>query len=102
MHRVAVGADTCAEGDRRDDALSVLLQKTGKKIEALKINAQGVRREQHPTSFESITLDVRIKSPGITAEDVKKAADISEASVCPVWAMIKGNVEVKTNITVED
>ena len=83
-------------------ALSALLRKTGKGITALSIEAEGVRREQHPTSFESITLDIRVTSPDVTEADVKKAVDISEASICPVWAMIKGNVEVRTNITVEN
>ncbi len=82
-------------------ALSVLLRKAGKTLGALTIDAEGVRREQHPTSFEKITLSVRVKSEDITEADVKKAVDISEASVCPVWAMIKGNVEVETRITVE-
>lgn len=82
-------------------ALSVLLRKTGKTIEALTVNASGVRREQHPTSFENITLDIRVKSGDITEADVKKAVDISEASICPVWAMIKGNVAVETKISVE-
>jgi putative redox protein len=82
-------------------ALSVLLRKTGKTIDALTVSAEGIRREQHPTSFEKITLRVRLRSKDITEAEVKKAVDISEASVCPVWAMIKGNVEVKTQITVE-
>lgn len=82
-------------------ALSVLLRKTGKTIDALTVGAEGARREQHPTSFEKIKLYVSIKSKDITEADVKKAIDISEASVCPVWAMIKGNVEVETQITVE-
>lgn len=83
-------------------ALSALLRKTGKNIEALSISAEGVRREQHPTSFESITLDIRVKSQDITEEDVKKAVELSETTICPVWAMIKGNVEVRTLITVEN
>lgn len=83
-------------------ALSALLRKTGKTIDELSISTEGVRREQHPTSFESITLGIVLKSKDITEADVKKAVDISEASVCPVWAMIKGNVEVKTNIAVEN
>ena len=82
-------------------ALSVMLRKTGKTIDALSIDAEGIRREQHPTSFEKITLSVRVRSKDITEADVKKAVDISEASVCPVWAMIKGNVEVGTRISVE-
>lgn len=82
-------------------ALSVLLRKTGKTIDSLSVNAEGVRREQHPTSFEKITLFIRVRSKDITEADVKKAVDISEASVCPVWAMIKGNVKVETNIIAE-
>lgn len=79
----------------------MLLRKTGKAIDALTVSAEGIRREQHPTSFEKITLLVSIKSKDITEADVKKAVDISEASICPIWAMIKGNAEVETRITVE-
>lgn len=91
-----ISLSTCLGG-----ALSVLLRKTGKTIEALDIAAKGVRREQHPTSFEHITLTIRIKAPQITEAEVNKALALSEASICPVWAMIKGNVEVETQITLE-
>lgn len=82
-------------------AVLIVLRKMHKDIQYYEVKASGVRRENHPTCFETVTLDFKIKSPDITKEDVDKALKLSEASICPVWAMIKGNVTVKTNIVIE-
>ena len=72
----------------------LLLRKMHKTITAFSVTASGVRRAQHPTGFERITLDMVLHSPDVTDSDIQQALQLSEASICPVWAMIKGNVEV--------
>ena len=79
-------------------ATSVLavLRKMRKNVAALRVNAKGIRRDQHPTCFQKISLEFVIDSPDVAAADLQRAIQISEESLCPVWAMIKNNVEVVT------
>ena len=73
-----------------------ILRKMRKTVSGLKVNAQGVRREQHPTSFQKISLQFIINSGDVGESDLQKAIQLSEESFCPVWAMLKNNVEIVT------
>jgi putative redox protein len=77
-------------------AIVYLLRKMGKEISGLKVNAKGVRRDQPPIKFEKIFLEFMVNSKDTKDEDMQKAIQLAEGSVCPVWQMVKGNVEVKT------
>lgn len=72
----------------------LLLRKMQKTVTGCRIEAHGVRRAEHPTCFERIAVEIILTSPDATDADVQRAVQVSEASLCPVWAMIKGNVEV--------
>lgn len=74
--------------------IGMLLRKSGKTVSTIKVNVKGTRREQHPTSFQSILLEFIITSADVNNEDVQKAIRLAEESVCPVWAMVKGNAEI--------
>lgn len=80
-------------------AMVVLIRKTRKSIESFSVSAEGVRRETHPTCFEKITLKIRVKSPDATKQDIEKVLQTAEP-ICPMLAMIKGNVEVITEVEV--
>jgi putative redox protein len=71
-----------------------LLRKMGKHVSGFKVYAKGLRRDQHPTSFNKIFLEFILNSRDAEDTDVQKAVQLSEESICPVWAMIKGNVEI--------
>lgn len=58
------------------------------------IGATGIRNEDHPTGFNQIMVDFTITSPDVTASDMEKVIKLAEDKYCPVWAMLKGNVEV--------
>ena len=73
-----------------------LLRKMKKNITGFKVNAKGIRREIHPLSFEKINLEFIINSGDTTETDVNKAIQLSEETYCPVWAMLKNNVEINT------
>lgn len=77
--------------------IGYLLRKMGKNISGIHVKAKGIRREQHPTSFQKIFLEFTVNSMDAKDADLKKAINLAEESVCPVWAMVKGNVEVKTD-----
>ncbi len=81
-------------------SILLLLQKMNKSIIGLDIIASGVRKDEHPTAFESITILLHLKSKNITTTDLDNVIKLSEEKYCPVWAMLMGNVEmeVKYNI----
>lgn len=78
-------------------AVAVLLRKMGKAVEGLTIRATGQRQETLPMAFSTIDILFTIKAPDATDEDVRKVLNLAETSMCPVWAMIRGNVEINVS-----
>ncbi len=76
--------------------LGLLLRKAGKTVTGISVTAKGVRREHHPTSFTTIHLEFIVTSADVTDDDMRKSIKLAEESVCPVWAMVKGNAEITT------
>lgn len=76
------------------------LRRTGKTINGLEAKSKGIRNAEHPTCFSEIYIDIKIKSPDVSKEDINKVIKLSEEKYCPVWAMIKNNVEVKINTSI--
>ena len=77
-------------------AIAYLLRKMGKSISGLKVNAKGIRRDQPPIKFERVSLEFILNSKDTKDADIQKAIQLAEDSVCPVWQMVKNNVEVTT------
>jgi putative redox protein len=75
-------------------AIVYLLGKMGKTVSGLEVKAKGVRREQPPIKFEKIFIEFILNSNDTKDADIQKAIQLAEQSVCPVWQMIKDNVEV--------
>ncbi len=80
---------TCAGG-----VITPMLKKMGKQVHDLQIVVKGKRREEHPLCFKEIKLIISVTSVDITEEDLRKVLNFAEEKICPVWAMIKGNVNV--------
>jgi putative redox protein len=76
--------------------IGFLLRKMGKTVSAIRVNVKGTRRGQHPMSFQKILLDFTVNSSDVKEADIQKAIKLAEESVCPVWAMVKGNAEITT------
>jgi putative redox protein len=76
------------------------LRKMKKTITGCEILSSGIRKEDHPTGFKTITMEIHLKSADTTAEELTRVIKLSEETYCPVWAMLKGNVkiEIKYNI----
>ena len=72
-----------------------------KTIESCIINSNGIRKEEHPTGFKEISLNIEIKSSDITDEDMKKVIFLTEDKYCPVYSMLKGNVDIEINFKIE-
>jgi putative redox protein len=75
-------------------AIVFLLRKMGKTVSGLEVNAKGIRRQQPPLKFEKIFLEFTLTSKDTKEADLQKAIRLAEQSVCPVWQMIRNNVEV--------
>lgn len=81
-------------------AVLTFLRKMQKTIAACEISAKGTRREEHPTCFKNISLFITVSSPDTTSEDLNKVLKLSEETYCPVWAMLRGNVDVIVTHTI--
>jgi putative redox protein len=75
-------------------AVLTFLRRMKKTITGFEIVSKGIRREEHPTGFRTIHLEINLKSPDVTDNDLDKVIKLAEEAYCPVWSMIKGNVEI--------
>jgi len=75
-----------------------LLRKMRKTITSFEIHSRGIRKQDHPTAFKTVILDIRLISPDASAGDIRKVIQLSEETYCPVLAMLKGNVEIIINL----
>lgn len=85
---------TCAGG-----ALVVLLRKGKFAASGLRVSARGIRQDQHPTVFTEIALEFEVRGAELRSEDMTRVLQQAEA-ICPVWAMLKGNVRIESTIRV--
>jgi putative redox protein len=83
-------------------AVLVFLRKMQKSISEFEITANGIRNEEHPTGFKSILMDIHLKSNDVNEGDLNKVVALAEDKYCPVWAMIKGNVQVSVRYTINN
>lgn len=79
--------------------LALLRGKMKRTVPEITACTKGTVKEEHPKAISHIQLELAITSADATEEDVKRALAASEEKLCPVWAMIKGNVEVDVSFT---
>jgi putative redox protein len=82
-------------------AMLTFLRRMNKTIINFEIKAKGIRREEHPTGFKSIHLEISLTSPDVSNEDAQKVIGLAEDKFCPVWSMIKGNTTVETSVIIK-
>jgi putative redox protein len=82
-------------------SILTFLRRMKKTISGFRIHARGIRKEEHPTGFKTIFIEIALESPDVAQDDLDKVIKLSEDTYCPVWAMLKGNVsiEIKCSIT---
>jgi putative redox protein len=78
-------------------AVLIFLRKMKKTISGFEVQSKGIRRDEHPTCFKTIFLTINLKSADASENDLKKVLELSEEKYCPVWALLKGNVEIEVN-----
>ena len=78
-----------------------LLRKKRKTVVSFSMSARGFKREEHPAIFERVELQCDLVSPDATDEDMRRCIELTEEKYCPVWAMVKGNVEVECSFSIK-
>jgi len=81
-------------------AVLTFLRRMNVAIQSFEASAKGIRREEHPTGFKNITIEISVQSPNLTEEDMKKVIALAEDKYCPVYSMIKGNTEIRINFNI--
>lgn len=76
-------------------AMLTFLRRMNKSISEFEISSRGIRREEHPTGFKNIFLEVRVTSSDILEDDMRKVMSLAEEKYCPVLSMIKGNTVIE-------
>lgn len=73
-----------------------LLKRMGLEVKDLLVHAKGLKREIHPTVLTSIELDFEFSGGNVDGPSAERAIALSEERFCPVWAMLKPVVPIKT------
>ena len=82
-------------------SIAVLLRRDGQPVERVEVTARGQRRDEHPTVMTSIDLEFAVHG-AVDPARVEHAVKLSEATICPVWAMLKAGTPVTSSYTVVD
>jgi putative redox protein len=74
--------------------LRYLAGEHGLTISDISVDSRGTRRDHPPTGFGAIEFDIRVKSPDIDDETMKKLGGMAEKTYCPLTTMLKDDVAV--------
>jgi len=81
--------------------IKYLLNVSGVPLDDIKVTATGQRRlDKHPTLLTKIELEFTLTGKGLENKAVEEAIRKAEESMCPVWALLKGNVEIVSRFTI--
>lgn len=80
--------------------LSLLRFRMKKKVDGVDVKVQGTVREEHPKALQHILLTLNLKSKELSKAEALEALKVAEEKICPVWSMIKGNVDVDVDINI--
>lgn len=82
-----------------ESSVAALLRRDGQPVERMEVEACGQRRDEHSTVITSIDLAFTVHGD-VDPERVEHALRLSEAQICPVWAMLKAGTPVSSRYTV--
>jgi len=80
--------------------LSLLRYRKRKQVDGVVADVQVTVREEHPKALKHILLNLTLKSKELSEAEVLDMLKVAEEQVCPVWSMIKGNVDVDVKIEI--
>jgi uncharacterized OsmC-like protein len=67
----------------------VLSKKMGSTFDAIEVEAQAQRREEHPTVLTGIELIYHLHGGALNSASLERALRLAEDQLCPVLAMIR-------------
>ncbi len=82
-------------------ALAMLLRKGEQPFDALRVQARGIRRDEHPTLLTAIALEYVVCGANLDREAVQRAIALSEEKLCPVWAMLRPGTKLSSSLRLE-
>jgi len=75
--------------------MTLLRFRMKKSIMGLSAEVKGTVRDKHPRALKDISLFLKINAKDLTETEVQEALKDTKNTMSPVWAMIKGNVDIK-------
>lgn len=82
--------------------LSLLRYRMKKKVDGVVVEIEGTVRKEHPKALQHILLTLKFKSKELSNAEAMEALKAAEDKLCPVWSMIKGNVDVDVEIEISE
>jgi putative redox protein len=77
-----------------------ILRKKRQLVEHLEVRAHGQRSDEPPTVFTAIELEYIVHGSGIDRVAVGRAIDLSRDRYCPVWAMLRTSVPIRSSFRI--
>ena len=66
----------------------------GKTEAGFEVKAKGIWSGKPPIKLEKICIEFLLESMVAEEKDLRRAVQLAEESLCPVWQLIKNNVDV--------
>lgn len=87
LELILIGLSSCLAAS----AKIVLTRHLGKEVRSLRVEAKGMRRTEHPTSFERISLRLFV-GVDLPLDELQRVVSQAAEKLCPVYDLLKGNV----------
>ncbi len=80
-------------------SVAALLRRDAQPVTGVEVTVRGQRRDEHPTVITSIELEFVVHGD-VDPARVEHALKLSEAQICPVWAMLKAGTPITSSYNV--
>lgn len=96
MHALLMAAGACSGMD-----VVSILEKMQVQLAHCRIEVSGLRAEEHPRRYVTMTMTFRIKGEGLTQAKADRAVQLSVEKYCSVMATLDPGLVVRTEVVVE-
>jgi len=83
------------------NTVPMLLAKRGQPVRSLQVTAKGQRRDEHPSVFTRIDVELVLHGD-LDPEVVEHCIALADEKLCPVWAMLRPATLIVTSYRIED
>jgi putative redox protein len=97
MELLLVALAACA-----GSTVGLLLGRSKQPLEGLEVSVRAERRDEHPTVFNAIAMELLLRGAGLDRAVVERVIAQAEEKLCPVWAMLKASTPITTTWVVRD